>query len=245
MVRPSAFLLAALLPFPALALGPAPVSERYDVSIAGIGIGEATLTLAGAEGRYEIEVDGGFRFLFWSGAANATSRGGATAALSPESYSARFESPSRTILTEIAFGPGATEAAFSAEPPFDADGETEPRVPILPEHLVGALDPIAAFLVRAESGTEACSGERKVFSGAVRFDVAFAPAARAAAPGLMPCDAAYRRVSGHRVESEGASLLEEKGLSLDLFEIAPGLWAPHRLGLPTRYGTLSLERTGG
>lgn len=244
MIRTAA-LLACLAPAQVLAIGPAEIRASYDISIAGIGIGEATLALSGAEGRYAVVIDGGFRFLFWSGAANAESRGRADGAFAPDAYSARFESPMRLLLTEIAFTPGGAEAAFSAEPPFDSDGEEEPRAPILPEHLVGALDPISAFMIRAGSGAEACAGERRVFSGVVRFDVAFTPEAREAEPGVTPCHAAYRRVSGHRLESEGASLLEEKGLSLDLFEIAPGLWAPHRLGLPTRFGSVTLERKGG
>ncbi len=173
------------------------------------------------------------------------SEGARAEALIPAAYSARFESPSRTVFADIVFGEGSAQAAFRVEPPFDDDGEEEERAPLLPEMLIGAMDPVAAFLIPAGSGAEACSGARKVFSGIVRFDIELSPRADAAAPGLTPCAAAYRPVGGHRIGNEGASLLEEKGLNLDLFEIAPGLWAPHRLEFPTRFGALAFERRDG
>lgn len=232
-------------PLPAGALDPGGPRETYEVSIAGIGIGEVALNLSEGGGRYSVDLDGGFRFLFWSGEATMGSEGARAEALIPAAYSARFESPSRTVFADIVFGEGSAQAAFRAEPPFDDDGEEEERAPLTPEMLVGALDPVAAFLIPAASGAEACSGARKVFSGIVRFDIELSPRAEAAGPGLTPCAAAYRPVGGHRIGNEGVSLLEEKGLNLDLFEIAPGLWAPHRLEFPTRFGALAFERRDG
>lgn len=240
------FLLATLVtPQSAGALDPGSPQELYEVSIAGIGIGEVALNLTEGPDRYAVGLDGGFRFLFWSGAAVMASEGERANALAPRLYTARFESPMRTVLAEIAYKGAVPEADFRVDPPFDDDGEEEERAPLTPDMLVGALDPVAAFLIPASSGEEACSGARKVFSGIVRFDIELSPRAEAMGPGLTPCAAAYRPIGGHRIGNEGVSLLEEKGLNLDLFEIAPGLWAPHRLEFPTRFGALAFERRSG
>lgn len=246
MLRRSALALLLAAATEARALGPEPIRAAYDVTLAGVTIGEVALSLEGAPGRYAVRLDGDWRFLFWSGDAEAATEGradgAAGAGFAPDAYRARFEGPMRVFFTEIAFGAGAPRAAFRADPPFDADGEEEPRVPILDAHLEGATDPISAFLIPASSAAEACSASLRVFSGAVRFDVALAPAGPTVEPGVAPCRGDYRPVSGHRVESAAVDRLRAAGLDLGLFEIAPGLWAPHRIAAPTSFGELAFRR---
>lgn len=220
-----------------------PLDHRaaYAVTIAGIEIGDAALLVRTDEAGYAVEVTGGFRFLFWSGAAEAESLGAREAAgFAPNRYRSRFESPMRIFTTAIDFGGGAPEGRWRAEPPLEGDG-FEDRVPITEADLKGAKDPLSAFLIPAETGREACAQSLKVFSGVVRFDVDLR-LIEEAPDGVVDCLGAYRPVAGHRRVSGEVSRLERDGLRVALFELAPGLWAPERLGFSTRFGTLAIVR---
>lgn len=237
----AAFLLAAsAVPLRASNVGPA--SHAYDVSILGISIGDAELSLKQTGETYQLLLTGGFRFLFWTGEARAVSEGQTDAAgLLPATYRSRFKSPTRVFSTEIDFNrEGATRAEWVTEPPLDPD-EFGERVPITDADLIGARDPLSAFMIPAQSGTEACNRSVKAFSGVVRFDVDLTVTATDE-DGLTSCAAAYRPISGQRVESAEVNRLQDDGLSLSVFEIAPGLWAPATLGFETRFGTLTLTR---
>ena len=61
-------------------------------------------------------------------------------------------------------------------------------------------------------------------------------------PGVFACDVKYVPVSGHRKDSESVARMVKSGPSLLIFEAAPGLWAPHRVGMPTSVGTLAITR---
>lgn len=228
---------------------PLSVREAYALSIAGIEIGDATVTLASDGERYDVQVDGGYRFLFWSGAAKIESAGLMDGArLSPRRYRSTLVSSTREVTTAIEFDEtGVAEADFRSEPPFDPE-EFGDRTPVEDGDLIGAADPVSAFLIPAATAAGACGALLKIFSGVARFDLELAAGpveeSAAAEPAATPpdCRTTYRPIGGHRRESAEVDRLREHGLELALFEIAPGLWAPRRLGFRTRFGTLALER---
>ncbi|MEL6792703.1 MAG: DUF3108 domain-containing protein [Pseudomonadota bacterium] len=241
-MRIPALLIAAAFAAPALASSE--VDERYEyaLSIAGIEIGDVVLEVDASDENYAVTIDGGYRFLFWSGAANIVTEGRHSEdGFSPRSYRSRLISSTREVRTEIDFDEaGVSNADFRSDPPFDPE-EFGDRVPMKDGDLLGARDPISSFLIRAADGTEACSGDLQVFSGIVRFDLKLSPMA-GGDPDRVVCKTEYRPISGHRVESEEVDRLSGEGLDVALFEIAPGLWAPERVGFRTRFGTLALER---
>lgn len=231
------WLFALLAPLSANAATEA--RETYALSIAGFEIGEAVLEVTSDEARYSATVDGGYRFLFWSGAATVESQGVRDGgAFSPRLYRSRLVSSTREVTTQIDFDrAGVTLAKFTVEPPFDPE-EFGDRVPVAESDLKGAFDPLTAFLIPAGSRESACQGLLQIFSGLVRFDVKLTDqqSPRAA------CRTEYRPISGHRRVSREVDRLRDDGLQISLFEILPGVWAPHRLGFVTRFGTLALER---
>lgn len=239
-MRPIAPILAlTLLAGQAGAAAELAARHDYALSIAGIEIGEATLDLTGDGDSYALSIDGGYRFLFWSGAARITSAGErAGDALSPRRYRSRLVSSTREVTTAIDFDEaGVARADFRSEPPFDPD-EFGDRVPVEQSQLSDVRDPVSAFLIPAKTAAGACKALLKVFSGVARFDVQLS----AGPPGPAPaCASDYRPISGHRRESGEVDRLSDDGLELSLFEIAPGLWAPRRVGFRTRFGTLALE----
>jgi hypothetical protein len=222
-------------------------TDTYDVSILGLSIGDAKLSLNQAGESYELVLTGGFRFLFWTGEAEAVSEGVISGQeLIPMTYRSRFRSPTRVFSTEIDFDQtGVTRSDWTTEPPLDPE-EFGERVPITEEDLLGARDPLSAFMIPARSGSEACSRSVKAFSGVVRFDVELTVTPsdqnQAKQGEATNCAAAYRPISGQRIQSNEVDRLRDKGLALSVFEIAPGLWAPSKLGFETRFGTLMLTR---
>ena len=220
------------------------LQRDYALSIAGIDIGDATLSIRQDGDRYSAIIDGDYRFLFWSGAAKIESLGKVEdGAFSPLAYNSRLVSSTREVTTAIAFANGGVaDASFQSEPPFDPERFAD-RIPVEQEHLRGALDPVSAFLIPATSAKSACAGLLRIFSGIVRFDLQLKPEGQGEDAGN--CSGAYRPVSGHRRKSDEVDRLRDDGLALRLFEIAPGLWAPERIGFRTMFGTLALTRKDG
>lgn len=241
-MRIPAFLIAAAFAAPAFASTDVETRHEYALSIAGIEIGDVVLEVDATGEDYAVTIDGGYRFLFWSGAANIVTEGRQSAeGFSPRSYRSRLVSSTREVKTEIDFDEtGVSNADFRSDPPFDPE-QFGARVPVREGDLLGARDPISSFLIRAADGASACSGDLQVFSGIVRFDLKLSPA-DASDPDRPVCNTKYRPISGHRVESAEVDRLEDDGLDVALFQIAPGLWAPERVGFRTRFGTLALER---
>ncbi len=213
----------------------------YQISIAGLEIGEIAVMYEEIEGAYAIDLDGEFRFLFVSGAAEGRVTGAKDdGGFSPDAYRLRFDGPTREVISDIRFDAGQPDAwSIMPEPePEWLDG----RIPLADSDMPGAVDPVSAFLVPASSATEACTRQQKVFSGFVRFDLTLTPGAPEA-NGVIPCVVGYQPVSGHRVDSEGVARLRAgEGLQVSMAELAPGVWAPHFLGFKTPIGTLAFER---
>lgn len=239
MFRPLA-LAAALAATPAAAQESA-VSTDYLISIAGLEIGELAVRYEEVDGAYALDFGGGFRFLFISGEADGRVTGAKHAdGFAPDAYRLRFDGPTREVISDIRFSGGRPDV-WSIMPEPEPEW-LEGRVPLAEGDMPGAVDPVSAFLAPASSAEEACTRRQKVFSGFVRFDITFTPAAPEA-DGVAPCAVAIRAVSGHRLDENGeAELRAGDGLTVSMAELAPGVWAPHYLGFGTPIGTLAFTR---
>lgn len=216
-------------------------SANYLITIAGLEIGEIAVKYSEGDGSYTLDLDGGFRFLFISGAAEGRVRGAkAEDGFTPASYRLRFDGPTREVISDISFKAGRPDAwSIMPEPKPEW---FEDRIPLAESDMPGSIDPVSAFLILATSAAEACTRQQKVFSGFVRFDLTLTPGAPAA-KGVIPCKVGYEPISGHRVDSEGvAQLRAGQGLEVSMAELAPGVWAPHYIGFGTRIGTLAFQR---
>lgn len=247
----AAALLAAAVSAVAGARASRDAGVLYDLSIAGVPIGEATLRVVLDEGRYRVEGTADVGFLFWGGSGRAVSEGRATAeGLAPESYRLRYEGATRPGAIDIAFEQGRA-ARWERRPDWtrdDPEDEEEERVALRAEDLAGVLDPLSALVIPAPAdiGAEAlCRRVRPVFTGYTRFDLDLGGAAAgpAAAPGAVVCAARYRPVSGHRVDSRSAERMQQPGaFSVRLALVGEGVWGPDRVALRTPFGTFELLR---
>lgn len=228
--------------FPASATRDA--GTAYDLSIAGIPIGEARLSVALDGGRYRVEGTADVGFLFWGGDGTAFAEGVAGEdRLRPERYRLSYRGATRPGAVSIDFEDGRA-VRWDREPepsPEYREGRVEPSG----AELAGVTDPLSALVVPAgaDAAPEAlCARVLPVFSGYTRFDLAL-DGAKATEAGAVECETRYRPVSGHRADSRSVERLSQPGaLSVRLAPVADGLWGPDRVALETRFGLFELQR---
>jgi len=237
---------------------------RYDLSIAGLPIGEASLSVAAAGDGYAIDAAADVGFLFWGGAGAARAEGAARAgkaagaqALSPARYRLSYEGVSRPGSVSIDFAQGRA-SAWTFAPPIPPEF-AEGRVALKPSDLDGVLDPLSALVIAAPADVDPdtlCRRVLPVFSGVTRFDLALEGAQTAAlgdaaggaarvgaGAGAVSCAVRYRPVSGHREGSLGVARLTRPGaVALTLAPLGAGFWGPERVAVQTRFGAFEITR---
>lgn len=214
---------------------------EYELTIAGISMGEADMVVEPFSlGLYAIDFDLSFRFLFWSGQASARTVGRVEGSdLRPRGYNATLEGMSKPVVIKTAFD-AQRPTEWSITPPPEEKYLID-RIAIREAELIGALDPLTALVIQADTAVAACTRTVPVFTGGTRFDLVLTPGTETA-PEVFGCSAQYVPVSGHRKDSDSVARMVEKGPDLSIFEVAPGLWVPHRIGMPTSVGTLAITR---
>jgi hypothetical protein len=239
-MRLGVLLMAGLLAFPASATRE---GVGYDLSVAGVPVGEAWLTVAMRDGRYAAQGSADFGFLFWGGQGVARAEGALEdGALRPAEYRLTYEGVTRPGRVSIDFD-GARAVRWDREPPIPPEF-AEGRVEVTEAHLDGVLDPLSALVIPAapDAAPEAlCARVLRVFSGYTRFDLELR-GATVEADGVA-CDVRYTPVAGHRPDSNGVKRMSRPdALAISLAPVAPGVWGPKRVAIATRFGTAELAR---
>jgi hypothetical protein len=217
----------------------------YEISIAGVGIGNLDLSIRRNAERYSVRAEGSYRVMFWSGAIKGEAEGVIGAAgPAPERFeiSNLDDDPSATWIDfDAARGPVRWRRTPPAPPEW-----SEGRLRLQDDHLTGALDPISALsalaLVQGPVAPAAlCDREVRVFTGFVVFALELDGVAKAQA-GRVACNTRYRALSGHREGSNLVDRLSEPGaLTLSFLARPGGAWVPERITILTRVGTLALS----
>jgi hypothetical protein len=218
----------------------------YDLSIAGVPVGAAGLTVSRDGGRYAIDGRADIGFLMFGGEGRARSEGAAAGAgFRPDRYRLAYQGVRRPGRVEIDFRDGEAVRTLREPAPETFDDPGEERAPLEPVHLRDVVDPLAALVVpaAADAGAETvCRGVLPVFSGYVRFDLALSGGAPDPEGGVA-CGVTYRPVAGHRLDSASVRRMSAPGaVRLSMAPLDDGLWAPRRLALPTRFGTFEMVR---
>lgn len=231
--------LALALAWPAAASRPEGV--RFDLSVAGVPVGGATLAVSRSGDRYVALGSADVGFLFWGGQGGAEVEGAATAdGLRPARYRLAYEGVTRPGTVAIDFE-GGSAVRWERQPPIPPQ-YAEGRVEVEPRHLSGALDPLSALIAPDAPPEALCDRALPVFSGYTRFDLVLDGVA-AVEDGVVTCTARYVPVAGHRPDSNGVRrMTRPDALSVALSPIGDGLWGPHRVAVATRFGTFLAER---
>lgn len=233
----------------------ATVSATYDVRFAGIRIATAQVNSTIAGGDYSMDLTTRYNVLLYSGTITGRVSGRLVGdRLQPRDYSlASSGEPERR--SAITFD-GGNARRIVIEPPLEPDWN-EGRVILRPQHQRGVLDPLSGFVYAAlRAGSDeanACRTTVPVFSGVSRFDVALSPAEPRPAqaggraprgPDVVSCRIRFVPIAGHRPANATIRALQSASAMRIEFERATSGPArlPHRIVIPTRYGTVSIQR---
>lgn len=216
---------------------------RYSLSIAGIPIGSATLSVAVDDGTYLIDGSADFGFLFWGGSGGARVEGVARDGVwRPTRYRLAYEGVRRPGGMEIDFEDGRAVRVHSFPPP--PPDVMQGRVALTDTHLRDVLDPLTALVIPAPADADpetVCRRLLPVFSGFTRFDLELA-GPRVASSGAA-CRTRYVPVAGHRPDSRSVERMQKPGaFEVSLTAITPEAWGPARVAVETRFGTFEMVR---
>lgn len=262
-VRGTGALLTAL----ALATGGAqardtqPVSARYVATVAGVKIGEATITgkvgPAGSAARpFELAIDAKYKVMLWSGRVNATSSGrvgGSESGSGAASSTFTVEAHTKETRQATVAIDGGTVRKAEINPPL----KTEGTVPMGPEQLTGVVDPLSGILIgairAANSKAGPCAGTLPVYTGWHRFDLAFRPTAPTAVAGAAQaapkpagdvCEVTVTPIAGHKADSSMlAALAKSRDIRAEFTRAdGSGLVLPSRIRVPLWVGEIVVVR---
>jgi hypothetical protein len=245
-----------------IGLGPQPAAAnsgsvviRYDLTLAGLPIGTATLTVNVADGGpYTIGAAakvGGVISLISDGrgSASATGRLGPVQP-EPSTYALNTKSEDKPQTVQMAISDG-TVTAVALNPELAPRPD---RIPVTPANKHGVIDPLSALMVPvAGSGSalspDACKRTLPVFDGAQRFDItlSYARTEQVKAKGYsgpaIVCSARYIPIAGHRPErAQTKFMIANRDLELWLTPInGTRVLAPWRIIVGTQIGRLRID----
>ncbi len=235
---------------------PPPTPEtriRYAVSLAGLPVARADMTLATAADHYASH-------LTWrtSGLVDllAATRGDVSASgrLAPRSpvpatYTLASGEGRKAVKVMLAMVGGAVRASEVLPP----SRHTPDLVPIAPRHRIDVLDPLSATLVLAKGegsdGGDLCRRSLAIFDGWTRYDIRLSPKGTVPnrRPGitgpLVVCAARYVPVAGHRADHKVTRFMtDNQDLSVAFGHLEKAdVWVPLKVSVRTMIGTAEVE----
>ncbi len=253
-------LLSAALPGAAAAasakaaLPTAPETRlRYSVSLAGIPVAKADLTVSAAADRYSSHLvwrTSGLVDVF-AGAKGDVAASGQLGARRPvpTTYTLASGDGRKAVKVMLAMAGGAVKAAEALPP----SRQTPDLVPLQPQHRVDVLDPLSATLLAgkadAPDGSGLCKRTLPIFDGWTRYDIRLSPKTtlpnkRAGISGpIVVCAARYVPVAGHRAEHKVTRFMtDNEDLSVTFAHLEKAdVWVPIRVSVRTLVGVAEVE----
>lgn len=226
---------------------------RYTVSLAGLTIAHADMSVATAADRYTTHLTwktSGLAEVFAGNKGDVAASGhfGPRRPL-PATYTLASGEGRKAQKVMLAMAGGAVKAT-EAEPPMRTGPDT---VPLQNQHRVDVLDPLSATISLAKAGTtdggDVCSRTLQIFDGWTRYDVRLSPKAtlpnkRAGVTGpIVVCAARYVPVAGHRAESRVTRFMadnEDLSVAFGRLEKAD-VWVPLKINVRTLAGVAEIE----
>ncbi|MDX2290136.1 MAG: DUF3108 domain-containing protein [Hyphomicrobiaceae bacterium] len=237
--------LALTMVSPARAADPWPahVAAQYAIIFNGFDLGSFRFRADVKDGTYALNGDAEISALLgtfkWRGVTKAEGRVGAGP--KPSDYIFAFNANSRAGSIKLDFD-GKGPKSVSIVPPMPDHADT---VPLKPQHLSGALDPLSAVmaLTRPQSG-EPCAQKLAVFDGKQRFDLQLSKR-RVERIGtgetVVVCGVRYLPIGGYRQNAETQRMAASGDIEVTLRRVAgANINIPHEISIPTIAGTVRL-----
>jgi hypothetical protein len=248
--------VALLVAAPASA---ATFKSRFDISIAGYVIGQASVTADVSGTAYSLSGEGKARGLSRiitdaRGSASASGRIAGERAV-PASFGYRWEEGDDDERLAMTIR-GNAVSTLTVEPDRPKKDPEPDRVVLTDAHKRGIIDPVSALVwqVKAPADSRSCARTVPIFDGEQRYDVTLSPKRRDRFDGgdqayqgpVFVCRIGYTPVAGHRENKrEIRELRENTGMEVWLAPLPePGtdtvFLVPVRIQIPTRFGLLEI-----
>ncbi|WP_341991763.1 DUF3108 domain-containing protein [Azorhizobium sp. AG788] len=233
------------------------LSAKYSLTVAGVEIGRASITVDAGDTAYQVIGTGkvtGIMRAVSAGKGSAAARGAITVnKLAPQIYALSAEADGKAESVRLAMVAG-TAKEVDVEPPIKPLPD---RVEVTETHLANIMDPVSGAFVYVPGTADllsaaACDRSIPIFDGRQRYDVSLTflrieqvKAGKTYAGPAVVCRAGYTPVAGHRpTRSTVKYMMENKEMYVWLVPIAgTRLLAPFRVSIATMIGTATLEAT--
>ena len=225
------------------------VKARYDVSFAGVSVGDFTVDSEIDGRRYTISSATNVKLLL--GAFNWTSQsvthGVVGKGVAPEAFELKYRSNRKKARTAVRFVRGDV-ASVDSHPPAKPSRK---RVPLKPEHLKGVMDPMTAIMVMTRGAKRnPCEGSFDVFEGRVRFKLSLEakgkrPIAERGNSGQPRvgylCRIRFTPIAGHKRDKTVEQMARNNDIEVVLRPVPKAdLFVPYQITVPTGYGTVAI-----
>lgn len=246
-------LIAATLGNEAALAKTSKVGGLYDITVAGLTIGRATMSLVLQGNAYSAKVGiepAGIGSVFSTGKGGAEASGWLVGTkVVPSKYTMTSQAASRDFYVFLQQGSGSIRD-FEATPPFKPMPD---RVEVTKKHRQNAMDPLSAALMPLSSaktglGAAACNRKLPVFDGWTRFDIqlSFKEIREVSGRGydgpVVVCSAKWVPVAGHRPGREQVQQMADADIETWLAPMGRNdVLVPYRISIPTKNGQMVVE----
>ncbi len=247
--------LAMLVAAPCMA-AETTVKASYVATLGGFPVGSGTLEFGLAPGGdYRANLDAqvrGLASVIANRSASAKATGKAVGAqVASQAYNLAIDGGPEPNHVGMSFASGAVKQLEATELHFPG---WDRRVPLLPEHKKGVVDPLAAFVLPVAAGREAmdqanCDHTAKVFDGRVRYDLRMTYGTKMEVQGkegysgpALVCAVAYRPIAGFRPLSPAEEKFE-RNLEMSIWFVpvqGGNVLLPYKVVVGTPLGLLQV-----
>lgn len=247
----AAFLAALAQPSCADDQGWAPsVHAVYTLRYNGIGVGRLDISSRASASAYSVsgsgKVSAFFGLITWTGASSVSGTIDHGMPV-PSSYALDWRKNSKGGRVALRFS-DRKATSVTVDPP---SGDHPDTVPLKPEHMAGALDPLSAVLILTRADSRApCDRRAEIFDGKQRYDLVFTlkrhiriASPKSGGPSQIGfvCRADYQPIAGHRDNdtTKGYAANHETEV---VMRPVPGtkFMIPYSVSVPTPWGTGSM-----
>jgi hypothetical protein len=245
---------------PAALAGSLSVDASYGANLGGWTIGSGRLAMSFDDNRnYSANITAGVSGI----AALVSSRSAVGSAegradpyqVVPKSYALTVSGGAVTNAVEMAFSGNSVRSVSATELRFAINNE---RVPLLPQHKQGVVDPLGGFVIAVPQGRDplaqsTCNRTVRVFDGRVRYDLKLIYGASTEIKGdgsgysgpAITCAVNYRPIAGQRILSPEQQKFERSmEFSITYVPLGnTGILLPHRVVIGTPMGLLTVSAT--
>lgn len=244
----AALVLASAVPGSA---GPkAPVYRgEYTLSFLGLPVGRVTFDSRVDAKGYSIEGEAsaaGLGAIFYDTTGKLTASGHFADGIKADRFRAEYRYDEKPTLVDIRFAGGDVVEVVN-DPPLRKRGKD--WVPIGPDDLKSAVDPVAATLIKVDRLEDVCKGGARMFDGELRADLAlsYVKTGEMSVDGFegptVTCRLKFTPAAGYRKGRRSLEFLRTKSRIMVTFaEIGEtGVYAPVHATIGTQIGTITVR----